>query len=129
MSSKYTVHQGRFWTFLEYNKERQAQRCEFILWHHVFGETNISRCSDKDQLNIVSKGVEVEPEAMKGEKFYRVQVGAFRKKENAEILMDRQKNGRVWCLYEIWLKEKAPFLGAINYSSKKSMMFLTRIPE
>lgn len=46
---------------------------------------------DKGLLDLVSKGVEVEPEPTTGEKFYRVQVGAFRKKENAEALLDRIK--------------------------------------
>nr|WP_246451994.1 SPOR domain-containing protein [Alkalicella caledoniensis] len=49
--------------------------------------------ADKDILDLVSKGVEVnpEPESKTTQKFYRVQVGAFGKKENAEALMNRLK--------------------------------------
>gem|GEM_PF-5227213 len=46
---------------------------------------------DKDLLAIISKGVEVEPEPKGDQKYYRVQVGAFSKKENAEALMARLK--------------------------------------
>ena len=49
---------------------------------------------DKDILELVSKGIEVEPEPSEGQKYYRVQVGAFSKKENAEALMEQlQKAG------------------------------------
>jgi len=47
---------------------------------------------DKDLLAIISKGVEVEPEPKGDQKYYRVQVGAFSKKENAEALMARLKH-------------------------------------
>jgi len=46
---------------------------------------------DKDLLTIISKGVEVEPESKEDQKYYRVQVGVFSKKENAEALMARLK--------------------------------------
>ena len=46
---------------------------------------------DKDLLAIISRGVEVEPEPKGDQKYYRVQVGAFSKKENAEALMARLK--------------------------------------
>lgn len=43
---------------------------------------------DKEILDLVNKGVKVKPES-EGQKYYRVQVGAFNKKENAEALMDQ----------------------------------------
>jgi hypothetical protein len=46
---------------------------------------------DKDLLAIISKGVEVEHESKRDQKYYKVQVGAFSKKENAEALMARLK--------------------------------------
>jgi len=46
---------------------------------------------DKDNLEIISSGVEVEPEKETGEKYYRVQVGAFSEKKNTETLMARLK--------------------------------------
>jgi len=46
---------------------------------------------DKDNLEMVSAGVKVEPENESGNKYYRVQVGAFSKKENADDLMARLK--------------------------------------
>ena len=46
---------------------------------------------DKDNLEMVSAGVEVEPENESGNKYYRVQVGAFNDKKNAEALMARLK--------------------------------------
>ena len=46
---------------------------------------------DKNNLELVSAGVEVEPEKESGEKYYRVQVGAFSEKKNAQALMDRLK--------------------------------------
>jgi cell division septation protein DedD len=46
---------------------------------------------DKDNLEMVSAGVEAEPEKESGNKYYRVQVGAFSDKKNAEALMTRLK--------------------------------------
>ncbi len=46
---------------------------------------------DKDILELVSAGVEVEPELKPISKYYRVQVGAFSKKENAEALLKKLK--------------------------------------
>ena len=46
---------------------------------------------DKDNLEMISAGVEVEPEKESGKKYYRVQVGAFSEKKNAEALMARLK--------------------------------------
>jgi len=46
---------------------------------------------DKDFLSIISKGAEAEPEPKGDQKYYKVQVGAFSKKENAEALMARLK--------------------------------------
>jgi N-acetylmuramoyl-L-alanine amidase len=46
---------------------------------------------DKDLLTMISEGVEVEPKPKGDQKYYRVQVGAFSKKENAEALMSRLK--------------------------------------
>lgn len=46
---------------------------------------------DKDNLEMVSAGVEVESEKESGKKYYRVQVGAFSEKKNAEALMARIK--------------------------------------
>jgi len=46
---------------------------------------------DKDNLEMVSAGVAVEPEKESGKKYYRVQVGAFSEKKNAEAIMTRLK--------------------------------------
>ena len=46
---------------------------------------------DKDNLEIVSAGVDAEPDKKSGNKYYRVQVGAFSDKKNAEALMTRLK--------------------------------------
>jgi len=45
----------------------------------------------KDNLDMISAGVEVEPEKKRDKKLYRVQVGAFSEKKNAEDLMARLK--------------------------------------
>lgn len=46
---------------------------------------------DKDILELVSAGVEVESEVKPNPKYYRVQVGAFSNKENAEGLLKKLK--------------------------------------
>jgi hypothetical protein len=46
---------------------------------------------DKDNLEMVSAVVQVEPEMESNEKYYRVQVGAFSEQKNAETLMARLK--------------------------------------
>jgi len=46
---------------------------------------------DKDNLEMVSAGVEVEPEKESAKKYYRVQVGVFSEKKYAEALMARLK--------------------------------------
>ena len=46
---------------------------------------------DKDNLMMISAGLEAEPEKESGNKYYRVQVGAFGDKKNADALMARLK--------------------------------------
>ena len=46
---------------------------------------------DKDFLNLISKGVKADTGASEGQKLYRVQVGAFANKNNAEALMTKLK--------------------------------------
>lgn len=46
---------------------------------------------DKDFLNLISKGVKAETGAFEGQKLYRVQVGAFANKNNADALMTKLK--------------------------------------
>jgi hypothetical protein len=46
---------------------------------------------DKENLKLISAGVEVEPEKPSSRKYYRVQVGAFSDKKNAEALMAQLK--------------------------------------
>ena len=64
-----------------------------VLKSNMDEKDGIMTWADKDILDLVSKGVEVEPkpEVRTTQKFYRVQVGAFSKKENAKALMDRLK--------------------------------------
>lgn len=46
---------------------------------------------DKDFLNLISKGVKADTGASEGQKLYRVQVGAFANKNNADALMAKLK--------------------------------------
>lgn len=46
---------------------------------------------DKDNLEMISAGVEIEPEKGSAQEYYRVQVGAFSEKRNAEALIARLK--------------------------------------
>jgi N-acetylmuramoyl-L-alanine amidase CwlA len=46
---------------------------------------------DKDFLNLISKGIKEDTGASEGQKLYRVQVGAFANKNNADALMTKLK--------------------------------------
>ena len=52
---------------------------------------------DKDNLEMISAGVKVQPENKSDQKYYRVQIGAFSTKENAEALMKDLKKAGFKC--------------------------------
>jgi len=62
-----------------------------ILKNTMDEKAGIMTWVDIDNLEMVSAGVEVQPEMEFGNKYYRLQVGAFSEKRNAEALMAQLK--------------------------------------